>query len=417
MSIIYALVLIFAPPALAADEDPIVRLVISPESVSVGESAELTVTVLVPTWFASPPAFPAFEVANVISRLPPDSSFAMSETIDGATWSAIERNYSITPMIGANFRIGGERMKIKYANPGAEPLESEVLLPVIELAALVPKGAEGLVPYIAGRELQLGREIEGETGSLEVGDAVVITYTAELDGLPAMFLPELSPNLKMANVSSYAASPRVEDGSVARRTEKITLVFEAGGVITIPGISLKWWNTELEQVETTSLEDLTFTVIGPAPSSQPAESGAGRDWRLVLIILSALILAGLMVSRTGPRMIRYFREAAEIRRQSESFAFNQLHRELRSRDGKAIYKAMLAWLKKLAPGMDCRRFAHQYGDRQFAEVIDQLIAAAYSDAGTAPDTKTLHHGLESARKTFLARQTDSACTAIPQLNP
>jgi hypothetical protein len=40
--------------AALAQGQPIVRASVSPDTVNVGESAELTVTVLVPTWFTRP---------------------------------------------------------------------------------------------------------------------------------------------------------------------------------------------------------------------------------------------------------------------------------------------------------------------------------------------------------------------------
>ena len=63
---------------VGAQQSPIVRVSVTPETVSVGESAELRVTVLVPTWFPRPPVYPAFELANAITRLPADSSYPVS---------------------------------------------------------------------------------------------------------------------------------------------------------------------------------------------------------------------------------------------------------------------------------------------------------------------------------------------------
>ena len=63
--------------------DPKVRIEIEPETVSVGQSARLRVTVLVPTWFTAPPVYPTFEKVNAITRLPPDSSFPTSERVGG----------------------------------------------------------------------------------------------------------------------------------------------------------------------------------------------------------------------------------------------------------------------------------------------------------------------------------------------
>ena len=64
-------IIVLAPSIFAhAQEQPIVRVEVTPETVSVGESVELKVTVLVPTWLPEPPVFPSFEVPNVQVRLP-----------------------------------------------------------------------------------------------------------------------------------------------------------------------------------------------------------------------------------------------------------------------------------------------------------------------------------------------------------
>ena len=167
------LLLNFALPGTLLGQDPqqpIVRVTLSPESVTVGEAANLQVTVLVPTWFASPPVFPSFEIANAITRLPPDSSFPTSERVGNETWSGIVRDYRVYPLLGATYRMSNQRLQIRYANPGGQPLHAEITIPDIVLRATVPPGAENLQPYIAGRELQLSQTIEGNSTSLQPGD-------------------------------------------------------------------------------------------------------------------------------------------------------------------------------------------------------------------------------------------------------
>ena len=62
-------------------EGPVVRVSVAPEVVRVGEAAELTITVLVPTWFPKPPVYPSFELPNAMTQLPADSSYPTSERV------------------------------------------------------------------------------------------------------------------------------------------------------------------------------------------------------------------------------------------------------------------------------------------------------------------------------------------------
>ena len=60
----------------------------------------------------------------------------------------------------------------------------------------------------------------------------MVTYAAELDGLPAIFLPPLLPELDVDGVSGYADVPKLGDGPPARREEKLTLVFDGSPTTT-----------------------------------------------------------------------------------------------------------------------------------------------------------------------------------------
>ena len=188
---------LFAIGAHAA-ETPVVSVEVSPESVTVGESIRLRVTVLGPTWFPSPPRFPSFEVTNALVRLPPDSSYPTSQRIDGETWSGVIRNYEVIPLIGGNFQLDDLVMQVTYADPDTiKPVVVNVAVPPISFAAVVPAGAESLDPYIAGSNLQLRRELDGETGNLQAGDALVVRYVAELAGWPSLLIPDF---VEMADV-------------------------------------------------------------------------------------------------------------------------------------------------------------------------------------------------------------------------
>ena len=170
--------------AVHAEDTPIVRVVIESDIVQVGETVNVHITVLTPTWFPKPPAYPSFELPNLITRLPPDSSYPISERVNGKTWSGIVRNYQMIPLLGATFVLADQVIDVTYADPAtSRPATADVVVPTIEFSAGVPSGAEALKPYLAGQKFTLIREIEGDPAELDVGDALVLRYTAELEGM------------------------------------------------------------------------------------------------------------------------------------------------------------------------------------------------------------------------------------------
>lgn len=405
--------------AAAAPAQPVVRVEVNPGSVRVGESAELKVTVLVPTWFARPPVYPNFELANAITRLPPDSSYPTSERVGRETWSGIVRNYRFYPLLGATYRLSGETITVTYANPGSTPLTAEVAVPDISIRGVVPEGAEGLNPYLAGTRLTLTRTVEGASEPLQVGDAVVVGYAAELEGLPAIFLPPLLPALDVDGVSGYADVPKVDDGPPARREEKLTLVFDAGGTVTVPGTELYWWNSESGRIETASLEDLSFEVSGPTAQSASARDSDEGALRGPAIAVTLILVLGLVAWMAAPALAHTLRKAAEARRRSEPYAFRQLRRSIRGGNRSAIHGDLLAWAKRLGADPDIRGFAHVYGDEGLVAAIDSLTADLYGRSRAGADPAELWRPLSAARRRYLqhrARHSGPNGT-LPALNP
>ena len=417
MRVLALMILALATSAALAQGQPIVRATVSPETVNVGESAELTVTVLVPTWFTRPSTYPSFELANAITRLPADSSYNIRERIGNESWSGIVRTYEIYPLLGATYRLSGLSIEVTYANPGGDPLTTAVRIPEVAIRGQVPEGAESLEPYIAGRSLSLRLDVEGELDSLEAGDAVVLEYVAELDGLPAIFIPPLAPELQLVGASIYADVPDVEDGPPARRSEKLTLVFDAGGAFSIPGRELDYWNTQSKSIETAVADGLVISVAGPPVPPPAGEIPGAPSWlRLVAFVAGSIALL-IVAWRGAPALARRYRNAAERRRQTEDYAFRQLTNALESNDSPVAYRALLRWLERLEPGMDARTFAKGYGDEPLSAAFTALSAAVYHDAGTVGDLRPIRRKLAAARRRYLAGDRPGSVRQLPPLNP
>jgi hypothetical protein len=418
MRFLAVLILALATSATAlAQGQPIVRATVAPETVNVGEPAELTVTVLVPTWFTRPSTYPSFELASAITRLPADSSYNIRERIGNESWSGIVRTYEIYPLLGATYRLSGLSIEVTYANPGGDPRTTAVKIPEVAVRGRVPAGAESLDPYIAGQSLSLRLDVEGELDSLEAGDAVVLEYVAELDGLPAIFIPPLAPKLEFDGVSVYADVPDVEDGTPARRSEKLTLVFDAGGEFRVPDFGLSYWNTNAGAIETVAVPGFTILAEGPVATVAATEGAMQSQWRMQTAAVVAFAALIYVLLKVGPIAMSRYREAAMRRRQSELFAFKTLQKALRSSDTRSAYHALLLWLERLEPGLDARRFAQQYGDESLAAAVNELSASLYASDAKTCDSRQLAASILAARRRYNSEALTGARHALPPLNP
>ncbi len=406
--------------AAAAQELPFVRVELTSAEVSVGEAVELRVTVLGPTWFPEPPVFPSFEIANAVVRTPRNRSRPISERMGRETWYGVVRNYEILPLSSARYRLDGLGMQVTYADPAdRRPVTVDIDVPPIEFRAVVPAGAESVEPYLAGRALTLSRDIEGNPESLTPGDALVVRYTAELDGMPAIFLPPLVAPAETPGMSVYADEAEIEDGVPARRSETLTYVFETGGDFEIPAVSLQWWNTDTSNIESVGVTALPVRVAGP--QVQPSSADSPPDERSWLYLTGGALLAPLLfwtVARASSVARPRWRARHQRRLASEAYAFRQLRRALRTGDPRRAYTALSLWLERLGSGMDSETFLAARGDAALRDQLERLGRACYADSGDSADLRYLDRLLVTARRRTRAQAMASRPSGtLPTLNP
>jgi len=242
------------------------------------------------------------------------------------------RHYEVSPLLAANFELTNQVIRVAWANPGKPPHAAEVPVPDISYRGTVPEGAEGLSPFIAGRSLTLEKQLS-RTEGLKPGDAVVIEMTAQLDGLPGFFLPELLTPDELTGVRSYPSEPLVTEDA---RTEKITVVIDSTGQVTIPGRTLEWWNTNTLAVDSTSIEPVTLLVTGsPLTDSSPPPSW-NWYWLLGLLMLAPVFVAA--------RRILLAMEPDE-----ETIAYREAVKSLKAGNAGQAYKHLTHWCQ-LATG-------------------------------------------------------------------
>ncbi|MEO1080136.1 MAG: hypothetical protein AAFY29_11320 [Pseudomonadota bacterium] len=415
-----AALLFFALPgansAAAEGPDPVVELNVSPAVVSVGEPVSLSVSVYVPTWFVRPPVFPSFEIPNAILRKPPVTSRPSSKRVAGDTWSGITRSFTIYPLVAATYRLESQGIDLLIAQPGKDPLGARVESGEVVFEARVPAGAENLDPYLSGTRFDLNRSIDGDPEGLEVGDVLVLTYSVELEGLPAVFIPEIVGDYDAPGLSVYAEQPKIEEGPVARRSEKLTVIANAGGRFALPAVSIDWWDTASGSIKTASLPELQLRVNGD--TSAPVEEGS-RVLTVIAALAAALVLWALTLrwgSNARLGLAAFARERRRRRRASERFAWEQAQRALDGSDAAEVHRALVLWIKRLDGVDDMRALASRYGTQTLCDDFGRLTRHLYGGGEELPDLRQLGERVAEARRRCLAER-GSERRVLPALNP
>ncbi|MBD9527447.1 BatD family protein [Paracoccus sp. PAR01] len=403
--------LLLAGPALAqAPPTPIVETVLDQSQTVPGQSVTLRLNILVPTWMPNPPELPTFESPNLRVRVPPRGSTAISRQVDGQNWSGISHRYLLTPMVPGQFVLPPQKIELTWADPGGPaPLTATVQTEPVTLTGTVPKGAEGLDPFIAAKSLVLTQDLSGPSTGLTPGASVIRTVTAKIEGTSPIVLPTLMPQFDLPAIRAYPASPQVTEDDGAEelsgtRVESETLMALGGGQGSAPPISLDWFNLGTGKVETASVPGFDISVAGPPPKS--AQTAQQRDWRLILTTLALVLGVAAMLRGLWPRA----RDAAQTHRQarlaSEAYARSQLLTAISRRDYPQTSRWLEDWRARLPAGVPMQDLSEL-----FAAVGATLYAA--QPASPASPWEALAHAVRATPSVW----GRSNRQILPELNP
>ncbi|WP_110656535.1 BatD family protein [Salinicola halimionae] len=374
-------------PTLAQPLAPQVTATLDPTRVAPGETAQLRVTVLVPTFMPRPVEFPALDQPNLRVQLPERATMPVSRRVDGRTWAGVSRRYQLTPMAAGDFTLGQGALEITFQDPETgEAITRKQTLEQQTLIAAVPEAAAGLSPYIAGTSLTLAQRIwvtrasasEAESArneadsdetnstatgadaaktaetldrsgeepiSLAIGDSLQREIVATLEGGSALLLPSLGQTVPVANMDFHATSPIVtETQNGGSRTEHLTYIAQHGGLVTLPDITVRWYDLKNRRIVSTSEAGMTIAIEG-APSPSAASGQSLLQYGKLGI---AIVLLGVVVGSGWRWLWPFWKRARRQRRlrreRSGIAALRRLERQVRAR---RYAESLSAWQELL----------------------------------------------------------------------
>ena len=406
-----ALLLICLAVPVAAQDAPQVTAELSAEETMLGQPLVLRVKVLVPSFMPSPPVFPDLEVPGLLIRLPERASSPTSETIDGESWSGVQRAYRLYPLVPGQIVLPPAAIRVTWAGASAsDPQTADVPLPEIRFTSTVPGAARDLDPLILASGFTLEEELE-LPDDLAVGGAATRVVTATIDGATPILIPPLSTDTA-EGMRIYADEPQVSERDErgvqsGSRSERIVYLPEASGTLQLPAIGFDWFNIDNGEVERAELPAHEIEVApGPEPARLPPDP---RQIALIAgALLAALALLALAWRYALPALRRRLAERRARRLASEPHAARQVQAALKARDLDAVNRSLDMWLTRVPPvSTDAMTDAlAAIGAARYGPRPGGSEAASWSGAAKA---------FASLRRQATARP--DAASALPALNP
>ncbi|HEY6942177.1 BatD family protein [Dokdonella sp.] len=214
-------------------------------------------------------------------RLGQDKSYVA--TVGTRRYHVLERHYALTPERSGAIEIPALAFRgtvLDAADPAAffgrgrtvSARSDAVRLDVRAKPAAWTDGA-----WLPAASLLLKDEGEPPT-EVHVGEPVTRTIRLQAQGLGYEQLPELELAAPQgAEIYPDKADTRTRDDGewlYGERVRKFAFVPDRAGTLTVPGLSVRWWDTVHDRAETATLPPRTITVLPAAPSAATAGTPA-----------------------------------------------------------------------------------------------------------------------------------------------
>lgn len=215
-----------------------------------------------------------------------------------------EYTYLLIPLREGTFQLPPPVVEGRYVNGQPFRARGEH-----GLALYVQPAHEEVSPWLPLYDLRLEEKIEGENRA-RAGEPLTLEIIARAVGAVGSQLPSVASQLKSEDFYIYPGETTEEGGVspdgldlVGTRIERFTLVPRYGGKLTLPAITLKWWNLRTGQPATASVPVRQLEVAGPVGENRRAlESGSGLTagkslyfWIPLGVVLLLLALGWLKV--------------------------------------------------------------------------------------------------------------------------
>lgn len=253
--------------------------------------------------------------------------------VDGVGFNIIEIRYIITPLKAGSLKIPSiiiqghiptkkQNQKKSFDND-FEPffmMLSERMEPFMlateEQVLNVQQPVAGMSPWLPAKSLKI-EEVWDDSQVLQVGEPIVRSFKIVAEGLMSNQLPSLSDQqVNDHDFKIYSDKPEMEDevkdeNLHSFRKEQYTLVPQQSGLITLPEISIAWWDVTKNEKVTTRIPSKVLRVLPaiekstnlqvadaeelPLISPSTSEGSIQRDPLLyALLIFLGILLCGAL---------------------------------------------------------------------------------------------------------------------------
>jgi len=386
-----------------------------------GEIAQLDTKLIIKTdarRIQNPKITPA-SASNGLNIDPIGEAKQYQSVIDGIEATIVEQSYHVMASQAGKFTINGPKISATILDGNNRqgttrliPINSESeLFPILVLKK--PENVKGA--WLPSPNLTLSQAWSDDSGQniastkekpVFAGSPITREITLNVEGIDQSQMPNITVHYPK-EVRYYDEPPKiVQEGNHVTMTLKHVLIPKTVGEVTLPSITLNWWNTVNKKPQTEQLSGLTLMVkksetpsITLAPhNNSPAQPIPSKPntiivtqtgvWPYLTGIFAFLWLITVGLLLRNRKTVSHSKKKIE----KESNNFNTLIQSIRNRDGLSTQANLTRWYDE-NPQLDPTMKA------ELSAKIESMISALYSEKPKDWNEEKLIEALKKANKT------------------
>ncbi|MCC2615162.1 BatD family protein [Aestuariibacter halophilus] len=363
-----------------------------------------------------------------------------SDLIDGRRYRIIERTFAIIPQQSGTFTINGPLFEGEIIDNAQRSFgffnrtkTVNRVGPAIDVTVKpIPNDVTG--HWLPSAAVQLHEEWQPQNTVYRVGDPITRTLTLTAEGLVEEQLPAIESHYP-DSVKTYpdqATTATVERANtlIAQRVENIALIASQPGTITLPEVTVPWFNVVTEQTEYATLPARTLTiepalvdnntpalpgidVTAPAQQAPAQPDNAASPHTAVppapqwWSVSSWALLALWLVTLFAWRVHATKRPTAVAKENKTTVQVSQpnLSKALANNDIEHIIPALTEHLAQLTgqPQQSLPQSLQRLGHAGLQQAVNDMLASRYGNAPQQWQSATLQKHLNDVQQQISAK--------------
>ena len=242
---IIILLLLFQATIGFAQNNVVSEVSINRRSVYLGQPVEVSVGIFTPTWFTKGVNFGNIKVNGAFTIY--FRSVSTSKKINGKNYAGVVAIYNVFPYDDEDLVFPSLEMVVETPDEGGfKGIKRSVKTKSRDIVVKAVPNGYNANDWLVANNVSVNESWQGDLKTVKVGDVIQRSVYRKAYGTVSELIPPVFWD-SIQGVSIYPSrssinTEKTKTSISATRTESVRYLFEKEGTVTLPEITITWWN-------------------------------------------------------------------------------------------------------------------------------------------------------------------------------